>query len=210
MVKYQLDEEGPSRALQTIDSFVTAQPEFAYMRIPALNLLCQTAPDQDHRQVVEQLERELPNIDFTYTTAKMLFQLFNTASGLTCEGVRPGTVASLATMLCDNPRYTNEPLYNQFHQKLLAVIAGQNGDYNATIDHLRKALAHGQSSELNLMMVTALVGAGKFDAARNFIDDAESRGPANPVKALMWQRHLDSLRAQVFKLEQNLRTQPRS
>ena len=210
MVKYQLDEEGPSHALQTIDSFVTAQPEFAYMRIPALNLLCQTAPDQDHRQVVEQLERELPKVDFTYTAATMLFELYTTASASTCKGVNRGTVASLATMLYDNPRYINEPLFNQFHQKLLAVIAGQNGDYNATIDHLRKALAHGQSSELNLMMVTALVGAGKFDAARNFIDDAESRGPANPAKALMWQRDLDSLREQIRELEQDVRAQPRA
>jgi hypothetical protein len=208
MARFQLEEEGPLPALGTIEAFVSTHPEFAYMRIPELNLLCQYAPDHDHRQVIEQVHRELPVVDFNQTVALMLFELFNTVSASTCKGVDPDTVASLATTLQKNPRYTYESLYNQFHQKLLAVIAGQQGDYDATIDHLHKAMAHGQSSELNLMMVMALVGARRFDAARDFIDDAESLGPANPAKALIWQRDLDILRKQVLKLEQNAGTPP--
>jgi hypothetical protein len=59
------------------------------------------------------------------------------------------------------------------------------------------------------MMVMTLGSAGEFDAARNFIDNAEALRPANPVKALMWQRDLDFLREHIRKLEQYIRTQPR-
>ncbi len=209
MAIYQLDEEGPLRALQTIDSFVTAQPRYAYLRITELDFLCLLAPDQNHRQVIEQLERELPKVDFTYQAGRMLFELFNTTSNSTCNGVNPGTAASLATTLHGNPRYTNEPLFNQFHQLLLAVIARQQGDFDAAIDHLQQAIAHRQSSAINKMMVATLARAGEFDAARDFIDNAEALRPANPVKALMWQRDLDILREHIRKLEQQVRTQPR-
>ena len=209
MARFQLVEEGPLRALQTIDTFVIAHPEFAYMRIPALNLQCQHAADQDHSQAVEQLERELPTVDFTYAAAAMLFELYTAASASTCKGVNRGTVASLAMTLRDNPRYTNEPLYNQAYQKILAAIARQQGDYAALIDHLHQAITHWPSPDLNVMMVMAMGGAGKFDAARKFIDDAEIRGPANPVKAVIWRRDLDNLRAYIRKLEQDVRTQPR-
>ena len=110
--------------------------------------------------------------------------------------------------LRDNPRYTNEPLYNQAYQKILAAIARQQGDYAALIDHLHQAITHWPSPDLNVMMVMAMGGAGKFDAARNFIDDAEARGPVHPVKAVMWRRDLESLRAYIRKLEQDVRMQP--
>jgi predicted Zn-dependent protease len=179
------------------------------MRIPQLNILCQLAPDQDHSNVVEQLERELPEVDFTYTAAAMLYGLFSTASGSNCKGVNPETVVSLATVLRANPRYTNEPLYNQNYQEMLAAIARQQGDYDAQIDHLQQAITHRPSPDLNVMMVMAMGGAGKFDAAHDFIDDAKARGPANPVKAVMWRRDLDNLRGYIRKLEQDARTQPR-
>ena len=195
--------------MQTIDAFVMAHPEFAYMRIPALNLLCQHAANQDHSQAVEQLERELPTVDFTYAASAMLFELYTAASASTCKGVNLGTVAALTLTLRDNPRYTNEPLYNQAYQKILAAIARQQGDYAALIDHLQQVITHWPSPDLNVMMVMAMSGAGEFDDARNFIDDAEARGPANPVKAVMWRRDLDRLRAYILKLEQDAGSQPR-
>ncbi len=210
MARFQLVEEGPERSLQTIDSFVMAHPEYAYMRIPALNLLCQLAPEQDHRHVVEQLERDLPKVEFTHTVARMLFELYAAASGSKCKGVNVETVTSLAMTLRDNPRYTNEPLYNQAYQKMLAATARQQGDYAALIDHLQQAITHWPSPDLNVMMVMAMGGAGEFDAARIFIHDAEARGPAHPVKAVMWRRDLARLRAYIRKLEQDARPQPRA
>lgn len=208
MARFKLQEEGPQSALQSLDAFVSSHPEFAYMRLPALNLLCRFAPGQDHSQAVKQLQRELPEVEFTYTAATMLFELFNTVTKSTCDGVGPETVASLAATLRDNPRYTNDPLYNQSYQKMLAAIARQQGDYDAVIDHLQQANAHWPSSDLNEMLVTALCSAGHFDAARKFIEEAENLGPANPFKAVMWRRDLDALREYIRKLEHDVETAP--
>ncbi len=151
--------------------------------------------------MLRQLERRLPEVSFTYTAGTMLSELFSTSVATTCNGVDPDTVATLAWRLRGNPRYVDDPLYNQFHYKLLAGIARQQGNHTATIANLRQAIAKRPSSELNMMMVTALAGAGDFDAARNFIDDARLRRPANPLRALKWRRDLDGLQAYVDALE---------
>jgi hypothetical protein len=139
----------------------------------------------------------------------MLSDLYSTTSNTKCGGVDPATVISLAEALHTNLRYANDPVYNQFYHKMLAVHAREQGNYDAMIEHLQQAIAHGQSSHLNAMVVMAMGGAGEFAAARDFIDNAEALRPANPVKALMWQRDLDILREHIRKLEQYVRTQPR-
>jgi tetratricopeptide (TPR) repeat protein len=209
MARYQLAEEGPERAIETIDKFLTANPEHAYLRIPVLKMMCEYSLDQDQGQVVDQLHRELPDVEFTYSSAVMLFELFKTASGSNCKDANLETVVSLATTLRGNSRYMNEPLYNQAYQKLLAAIARQQGDYDAVIGHLQRAITHRPGEDLNQMMVAALLHNRKFDAARDFIDDAESLAPAHPVKAMMWQRDLDGLREYIRKVEQNEGTPPR-
>ena len=206
MAKYQLQEEGALPALETMESFIATYPEYAYMRIAELNLLCQYAPQQDHRRVVEKLERELPAVDHTYTGAWLLYELLDTTSKTTCNGVFPETVASLAETLRDNPRYANEPKYNLFYYKTMAYITWEQGDYEATIEHLQQAIGYGRESDLNVMMVMALAAAGEFDTARGFVDEARALGPINPVKASMWQRELDSMLNYIRKLEQDRQT----
>ena len=201
LASYQLDEEGPLRTLQTIDRFVIGHPQHAYLRIQELNLLCRYARDASHAQVVEQLERELPNVDFTYTAGKMLSQLFDGIVVTECPDVNLDTVVALARTLRSNPRYAADPVYNRFHYKLLAGIARYQGDQAATIDNLRNALTYGPSGELNMMMVTALGGDGDFDAAYDFIDDAKNNAPTNPLRAIKWRRDLDGLRAYIDELE---------
>jgi hypothetical protein len=201
LASYQLDEEGPLRTLQTIDRFVIGHPQHAYLRIQELNLLCRYARDASHAQVVEQLERELPNVDFTYTAGKMLSQLFDGIVVTECPDVNLDTVVALARTLRSNPRYAADPSYSLFHYKLLAGIARYQGDHTATVDNLRKALTYGPSGELNMMMVTALAGDGNFDAAHDFIDDAKNNAPTNPLRAIKWRRDLDGLRAYIDELE---------
>jgi tetratricopeptide (TPR) repeat protein len=201
MATYQLSEEGPLRTLSTIDVFVIERPQFAYLRIQELNLRCMYLPDQDHDQVLEELRRELPKVDFTYTAGTMLSQLMSTVSSVKCNGVGLDTVAELARTLQSNPRYVGAPLYNQFHHKLMAGIARQQGDYDATIDHLDHAIALQGSGELNMMMVTALGGAGDFDGANEFIDAALRQQPLNPLQALVWRSDLEKLRDYVNELE---------
>jgi hypothetical protein len=201
MASYQLDEEGPIRALQTIDMFVITHPQYAYLRIQELNLLCRYARDASHAQVIEELDRELPNVDFTYSAGNMLSQLFDGIVVTDCPDVSLDTVVALAGTLRSNPRYVADPNYNRFHYKLLAGIARYQGDQAATIDNLRKALSYGSTGELNMMMVTALGGDGDFDAAYDFIDDARDNAPTNPLYAIMWHRNLDELRIFTDELE---------
>jgi hypothetical protein len=209
LVGHQLAEEGPLPALQTIDSFVTAHPEYAYMRISELNLLCQYAPEQDHRRVIEHLERELPTVGYTHIATWSLSELLVTASDATCKGVDFATVASLAKKLHSNPLYASQAIYNLFYYKTLAYIAWERGDYDATIEHSRQASAHGQRADINVMMVMAMAANGEFDAARDFIDKTRALGPVNPVKAAMWQRDLDSLSEYVRKLKESGQPAPR-
>jgi hypothetical protein len=110
-------------------------------------------------------------------------------------------VSSLATLLRNNPRYIGDPVYNQFSEKLQAGIARYEGDYEKTLAHLRAAIAYGPTSELSMMMVTTLGGAGEFDAAREFIDDVRAAAPWNPLKAAIWHRNLDELFVYVNELE---------
>ena len=200
MASYQLAEEGPVKALQTIDRFVIRHPEHAYLRIQELNLLCLFSPDQDHGATVRQVKRELADAVFTFTAGDMLSQLFSTVAGGQCRDVDSTVVVSLAETLHGNAPYAADKSYNQFHFKLLAAIARHQGDYAATVGYLREAIAHRPSSELNMMMVTAMAGEGDFDAAEKFIDDALQRQPANPLRAAEWRRDLRWLRAYVREL----------
>lgn len=201
MANYRLQEEGPVPALQTIDAFVTAYPQHAYMRIPELNLRCKIAPNKDHGQVIENLERELPTVDYTNIATWTLTELLRTTEETTCNGVDYATVGLLAKRLHSNPRYRNQPAYNVFYYKTLAYIALKKGEFEAAIEHLQRASNYGQSSDVNVMMVTALTSAGKFDAARDFVDDAIAAAPMHPVKAAMWRRDLDNLRGYIRNLE---------
>ena len=131
----------------------------------------------------------------------MLSELFDTVAKGQCNGVGADTVESLAKVLHSNPRYANDPHYGQFHFKLLAGISRQQGKYAESLENLRIAISHRASSELNMMMVTALGGAGDFVAAHEFIDRAEKQRPGNFLRALAWQRDLDGLRAYIRELE---------
>jgi hypothetical protein len=201
MATYQLTEEGPQRAIQTIRQFTAAHPEYAYLGIQELNISCLFVMESDREQIVAELERGLPNVVFTFTAGRMLSQLFTTTSAIDCGKITPATVERLAVRLHDNARYINDPYYSQFHHKLLAGIARFQGDREATMSNLEKAISYSPSSELNMMMVTTLAGAGDFSGADNFINNAMLNKPMNPLMAFAWQRDLEGLRAYVRELE---------
>ena len=201
MATFQLTEEGPLQTLSTIDRFSLEQPQYAYLRIQELNLRCRFFPDQEHGAVLTQLRQELPQVDFTYTAGTMLSELFSTVITANCAGVNFETVIELAELLRRNPRYINDPNYNQFHHRLLAGIARQQGDDANAREHLQQALAHSRSSEINMMMVTLLAGAGDYAGADAFIDDAMQQAPRNLLRAAAWRRDLQKLRAYVRELE---------
>jgi hypothetical protein len=201
MATYQLSEEGPIRTLSTIDRFVIEHPEHGYLRIQELNIRCIFMPEQDHGTVLAELRQALPEVRFTHTAGTMISQLFSTVIKGSCNGVTFDTVADLAQLLQQNPRYSTVTGFQQFHHRLMAGIALQQGDHSGTIAHLEKAIAVRASAELNMMMVTALGGAGDFDGAREFMDGALDRQPWNPLRAIAWRRDLQKLRAYIDELE---------
>lgn len=201
MASFQLTEEGPLRTVRTIDNFASRYPQHAYLRIQQLNLLCRYSADADHAQVLQQLRAELPAVVFTYTAGSMLSQLLDAAVATDCPALNTSTVSSLTSLLRSNPRYVGDPAYNQFSEKLQAAIARFDGDYERTLAHLQAAIDYGPTSELNMMMVSTLSGAGEFDAAREFINDVRGAAPWNPLKAVIWHRNLDELLVYVNELE---------
>jgi hypothetical protein len=207
LAKYELEEQGPLAVIDTIESTISTYPKLGYMRIPQLELLCQIAPEKDHRQIVQQLERQLPTVDFRYASAKMLSDLYSTTLNTKC-GIDPETVISLTEALLTNARYAKDPLHNQFYHRTLADHAQGLGKYDVTIEHLEKAIAYQPALELNKMMVRAMGKAGRIVDAYRFIDDAESRAPLNPFKAVMWRRDLDRLRAYIRQIDQRAEVHP--
>jgi len=201
MATFQLAEEGPLQALSTIDRLVLKQPQYAYLRVLELNLRCRYLPEQSHDTVLAQLREELPHAEFTYSAGTMLSELFSMVISTDCNGVSFDTVIELAELLRSNPRYVDDPNYNRFHHKLMAGIVRQQGDDASALEHLQQAIAHSRSSELNMMMVTLLAGAGDYAAANAFIDDALQRLPRNLLRAAAWRRDLQKLRDYVRELE---------
>ena len=190
----QLSGGDPSRTFKTLGRFADTHPGSAYLRIQQLNLACLTGKTQGNDRLKQELLRELPDVDFTYTAITMLSQLSATTRRIQCPGVDSDTVVELANALRSNPRYIGDPRYNQLHYDLLASIAHGTGDDAAAIANLETAISYRPSSELNTMLVLLLVSDGRLAAAREFIDAAERKRPLNPVRAIAWQRDLDRLR----------------
>jgi tetratricopeptide (TPR) repeat protein len=207
MATYQLKEEGPVRALATLDEFVLRNPQYSYLRIQELNLRCLAMPAADHSAVVGQLHQSLPTSDFTLSAGTMLSQLFDTLVTRDCNEVDTQTLLGIADRLLANPRYAAVPGYVQFHYRLLAGVARRQDRLQDAIGYVEKAISVMPSSELNMMMVTALADAGDYQQAREFIDDALEAPPRNPVRAVKWARDLENLREYVDELERYSRTQ---
>jgi hypothetical protein len=192
---------GPEETIQTLRDLVTANPGAGFVKIQELNLSCIIAPRGDHRGEVAELQKLLGQVDFSYTAATMLSQLLTTVERAGCNGVNGETVRSLASVLQSNPRYENDGAFLQLYHQLVARTLRQEGDYDQTLQHLEKAVSYGHSSRLNMMMVTTLADAKRFDAARSFIAGARQREPWHPVKKYLWERDLEELSLYIDELE---------
>ncbi len=199
---YQLSEESAARGVETISKFSRDFPRHAYLGIQALNLRCLTHATQTIEKDVDELERMLPNVTFTYTAGNMLSQLFTTSTKRACTDLQPQTVIRLAEALGINPRYRDDPSYNQFHHKLLAGIQRTLGDHGASLEHLQQAMEWRPSAELNMMMTMTLAETGDYQAAREFLAAASENTPRHPIKAIGWRRGLAELLDYVNALEE--------
>ena len=205
----QLSEIGPEPAVDTLREFAIQNPEHSYIRIPELNLACSLRPRGNHTALIDYLRSQLPTVAFSHTTGEMLDQLLTTAVANDCESLSPATVRELAAAVMENPRYRASVHYNQFHHILLARIARVSGDNDKTLEHLARAIEIGPSDRLDMMTVTTLVAAGRFEEARRFIDDAADDLSRMPLKRYNSKRNLDELKTYVDATEKLAETSER-
>lgn len=203
----QLSLEGSAAAIRTLREFSEENPDYAYIRIPELSLACIQSPGDDHRIIVQTLKATLPSVAFSYTAGRMLSDLIRTVTGATCSDVDDAVVVDLAQELLSNPRYAQDPTYNQYHQQLMAQIARHRGDTTQTLEHLQRAIDLKPSSELNMMMVTTLVSDGRLGQARAYIKKAKQNLPVHVLKRYVWVSDLDELNAYVDAVDDNLKSE---
>jgi len=208
----QLSQMGPETAVDTLREFSSQNPEYSYIRIPELNLACSLRPEDNHAALLDYLRSQLPSVAFSYTVGEMLDQLLTTAAANNCESVSPATVGDLAAAVMENPRYRASVHYTQSHHILLARIARVSGDNDKTLEHLARAIEIGPGDRLDMMIVTTLVAAERFEEARRFIDDAADDLPRMPLKRYNSKRNLDELKTYIDESEKLAETsaqQPR-
>ena len=92
---------------------------------------------------------------------------------------------------------------------MLARTAKVSGDTEKTLEHLARAVEIGRSDDLNMMTVTTLVAAGRFDEAREFIGKAEDDLPRLPLQRYNSRKNLDELRIYVEESERLAETSGR-
>ena len=201
LASQQLSRFGPETAMETLRDFAGRAPHHAYIRIPELNLACRLAPRQDHSGLVTTLETGLPSVAFSLTTGEMLDQLLTTSVSNQCDSVHPDTIAALATAVMKNPKYSGSAYYTRFHHMLMARIARNSGDTEATLEHLARAIEIDPSDDLNLMTVTTLVEVGRFDEARAFIEQAGRSLSHRPLKRYNSKKYLEGLLRYVNEAE---------
>jgi tetratricopeptide (TPR) repeat protein len=201
LATHQLSTIGPDAAVGTLRAFAARHPEHAYIRLPELNLACTLNPSGDHAALLVYLRSELPLAAFTLTTGEMLDQLLSAAVSSNCEDVTPATIADLATAVMENPRYAASIRYNQIHHTLLARTANVSGDIEKTLEHLSRAAEIGRSDDLNMMIITTLVAAGRFDEAREYVGKAAEDLPRLPLQRYNSKTNLDELKIYVEESE---------
>jgi len=201
LAKRQISEMGPEVALITLQEFADRYPEHVYIRIPELTIACIVTPDREHSALLQQLESDLTAIAFSYTVVTMLDELLSTVVREHCASVEPSDVAALASAILSNPGFRGNDHYLQLHYMLMARISKVTGDIEMTLEHIDRAIDYSPGDDLNMMAVTTLVAAHRFDEARAFIDLAQERLPWHPLRRYNSRNKLDQLSEYVNEAE---------
>ena len=180
----QMAAMGPGVALVTLQEYTARFPQHAYVGIPGLSIACSIAPGTDHSATVDRLARLLPAAAFSYTTITMLDELLSVVVKGQCQSVGVEDVVLLSNAALKNPAYGGNIYYRQLHHKLQARIARMSGDGVRTLEELTQALSYSRDDDLNMMIVTTLVEAGRISEAREFVDAARAALPRYPPRRI--------------------------
>ncbi len=197
----QMLEMGPEVAIITLQEFADRHPEHSYIRIPELTIACIVTPDRDNSALLQQLESDLSEIAFSYTVVTMLDELLSTVVRENCASVELSDVATLATAILSSPGFKGNDHYLQLHHMLMARTSKLTGDTETTLEHLEKAIDYSPGDDLNMMTVTTLVAANRFNEAREFIEVARGRLPWQPLRRYNSRNKLEQLSKYVNEAE---------
>lgn len=200
-IAYLPPERQERESLRKLQQFAEDHPSEAFVRILELDYSCLTDPQGDHDELVVSLESKLKSVDFTYNTLTMLSDLYSTIHGTQCNGVDSDTVRLLAGSLLQNPRYEKDGRHMQLHNQLMARIARDEGSFEKAVSYLEKSQEHRRTARINMMMVTTLADARKFDTARTYIENARQNPPWHPFRRFVWLSQLDGLERYVDDYE---------
>jgi hypothetical protein len=185
----------------TLQQFALQNAEHGYLRLPELTLSCRTAPGKSHDETVEYLKTNLPLVSYAPEVGPMLDELLSTSYRAKCEDVDPAVVRDLILLVYSNPRYNSSRKHSSIHHQLLAKLSRNSGDIDDALRQLMLAKAERPSDDINLMIVSLLVGERRFDEARRFIDQATGELSTNPVKRASGTIKLKELRQYVDAVE---------
>lgn len=180
LARRQMHDIGARVGMLTLNEFAIARPEFTYLRLPELTLSCRLDPEGDKTVFIEYLDGRLPHMSYSPGVGPIFDELLNQVSETPCRGVDLSTVVDLARTTFANPRYQS-PEDRSFYHQLLAKVAMQRGDLDEVVRELTLANSANRHRDVDLMLVTTLVNAGRFDEAQEVIDVARRNPSRSPT-----------------------------
>lgn len=117
-----------------------------------------------------------------------------------CPGLTPEDVRGLAAAAERNPLYRAVPNTAHDLNVVLAEDAFERGDLALAMQHWEQALAYRRTFEALSGSVKTLVGLGDREAALRLVDEATAWRPSHPLRARLWQRRVEQLKANVVSL----------
>ena len=182
--------------------YLESNPDAHGVRLQALVMSCQLAPESDHSDVVQELQYELAITDFSFSTVEALRQLDRLVRQDRCPSIDDKAVYTLGQSLLQNQKF-NAPIVRHNIHVALAMIGIDRGDLGLTMAHMEEALRTFHSPETLLLTVGILNSAGQYDMSTELLMDARNRRPPrHPMRALQWEQELERIESVILMLQQ--------
>ena len=193
----QMTEIGGPVGLITLQEFVAQYPEHSYLRLHELAVACRLSSERDYSPLVAELTNDLSSIKFDLSVGRMLDNLMLAVSETGCNVIDRESVRRLAEAVVENPTYRNSGLYMNSHHLLMAGLAIESGDRGETMRELERARNASRSRTVDTLIVSQLAAEGRYDEARDYIEEAGSTLPWHPLRRLSAMISLEQLRSDL-------------
>lgn len=168
-------------------------PDSPTVALQTLALSCNLRTESTINEEITHLEDLLPKARFEYGAFEALTNLTRLAREDACDGVDGDVVYKLASELADNPIYRANTIARHNLHILMAEYGIERRDLDLTMQHIESALSSSYAITTLAFAVDVLESAGLRSEARDFITQAKTHSPSNPLRALVWKRQLSAL-----------------